>query len=151
MKWVWAVVIGIALLMWYAFYVQIIGGETFGSNPAPDNVLIAFTIFFGVLFPIFILCLHMVTEVRSNGIYVRMSPLPGRYISKEEISSFNPRTYNALLEYGGWGIRFGFDGMAYNMSGNEGMRIVLSNGSTLLLGTHRAGEFDNALKILTGR
>jgi len=149
-KWVWAVVIGIGTLMWYAFYVQIIGGKEFGSNPAPDSVLMVFTFIFGIIFPIFILTFHQITEVRDSGVYIRMSPFPGRFIPLSQIKSYKRRTYNAIAEYGGWGIRFGFNGRAYNLSGNQGIQLSLESNSNVLIGTGRPEDFNVALNKAMG-
>jgi hypothetical protein len=136
--------------MWYGFYVQIIGGEPFGTNPASDNMMIVFTIVFGALFPVFMLYLHLVTEVCEDGLKIRMSPLWGRTIPYDAISSYEPRTYNALREFGGWGIRLGWNGKAYNMSGKEGIQLTLSSGERILVGTHRPEELYKALQGAMG-
>lgn len=149
-KWVWAILIGIAALMWYGFYVQIIGGEPFGTNPAPDSVMIAFTIVFGALFPAFMLSMHLVTEVLDEGLSIRMVPFPGRTIPYDSIVSYEPRTYNALREFGGWGIRLGWNGKAYNMSGRDGIQLTLSSGERILVGTHRPEDLFKAMQAAMG-
>jgi hypothetical protein len=54
-------------------------------------------------------------------------------------------TYSPLKEYGGWGIRLGAHGMAYNVSGNRGVRLRLKGGEQLLLGSQRPEELAAAL------
>ncbi len=149
-KWVWALLAGIAALMWYGFYVQIIGGEPFGTNPAPDNVIILITVVFGALFPLFMLSMRLVTEVRDEGLHIRMAPFPGRAIPYDAIDTYAPRTYNALREYGGWGVRLGWNGKAYNMSGRDGIQLSLKSGESILVGTRHPEELYAALHAAMG-
>jgi hypothetical protein len=60
------------------------------------------------------------------------------------------RTYRPLREYGGWGIRYGFDGKAFNMRGNQGVQLVLQNGEKVLIGSQRPAELAEAIHRLTG-
>ena len=96
------------------------------------------------------LSLHLVTEVRDEGLRIRMVPFPGRTIPYDAIATYEPRTYNALREYGGWGIRLGWNGKAYNMSGREGVQLTLSSGERILVGTHRPNELHKALQAAMG-
>jgi hypothetical protein len=51
-----------------------------------------------------------------------------------------------MREYGGWGLRVGFSGRAYNVRGNLGVSFELSDGKRFLLGTDRANELEQAIK-----
>ena len=53
----------------------------------------------------------------------------------KDINSFKAMKYSPLKEYGGWGIRFGFKGKAYNVSGNKGVKLFLTNGKNILFDT----------------
>lgn len=61
-----------------------------------------------------------------------------------------PRTYRPISEYGGWGIRFGRSGRAFNMSGNRGVQLVLKSGRRVLIGSQRPEELAAAIHRLTG-
>jgi hypothetical protein len=50
------------------------------------------------------------------------------------------RTYSPLREYGGWGIRGPRKRRAYNVSGDEGVQLVLVDGCVVLIGSQRANE-----------
>lgn len=52
-------------------------------------------------------------------------------------SVFNKLT---TLEYGGWGVRFGKGGKAFNVSGNRGLKLYLKSGRSLLIGTQKDKE-----------
>jgi hypothetical protein len=53
--------------------------------------------------------------------------------------------YSSLRDYGGWGIRYGSKGKAYNVSGSRGVRLELSNGKRLLIGSQRPEELSEAV------
>ncbi len=47
-------------------------------------------------------------------------------------------SYRPLMDYGGWGIRVGRDGeRVLNARGNRGVRIELTDGTRLLIGSQR--------------
>ena len=54
------------------------------------------------------------------------------------------RTYSPLGEYGGWGLRYSLsgNGMAYNVSGNKGLQLELSNGKKVLFSTNKLEELE---------
>jgi hypothetical protein len=55
-------------------------------------------------------------------------------------------TYRPIIDYGGWGVRFGRKGMAYNVSGNIGLLISRKNGKTILIGTQKPDEMKEKLE-----
>ncbi len=59
--------------------------------------------------------------------------------------------YRPILEYGGWGIRYGLRGRAYNVSGNRGLRVELTNGKHILFGSAKPEELKLALDNMMGR
>lgn len=130
---IWALVfvLGFALYMWYGVIQQVIYGVPVGDNPAPDIVLIILWALFGVFFPIFMLVMNkLVTEVRTDGIYIRFGPYHRKYrvFLWNEINHYEAITYSALLRFGGWGIRFGMAGeIAYNVSGDKAVELHLRN------------------------
>ncbi|MCS6775528.1 MAG: DUF6141 family protein [Chloroherpetonaceae bacterium] len=84
--------------------------------------------------------MRLITEVRDDGLYVRLLPFGFRRIPFEDITSATVRRYRPLLEYGGWGIRYGREGMAYNASGNRGVQLVLHSGQRILIGSQQPEE-----------
>lgn len=98
---------------------------------------------------------RLVTEVRDDGVYVRFFPFHRHFkvFLWEDIESFEARTYRPILEYGGWGLRFGLGGTAYNVSGNRGLQLVLGSGGwsdRLLIGTQRPEELAMAVQSARG-
>ena len=47
--WIWILILGIAILMWYGFIQQIIFDIPFGDKPAPNGALIALWLVLGLL------------------------------------------------------------------------------------------------------
>lgn len=89
--------------------------------------------------------LKLVTEVRDDGLYVRIFPLPFRRISWDEIESYYVRTYRPIREYGGWGMRLGISGKAYNARGNRGVQLILRSGHRVLLGSQMPESLEAAI------
>ena len=137
--WIWTVVVAIAGLIWVAGVRQLILNRPFGGQPMPDILLVIFWLIFGIGFPALFLFCRLVIEVRDDGIYIRFSPfhLSFRRIGFEKLKEYEVRTYRPIREYGGWGIRSGSKGKAYNVSGNRGVQLVLTNGKRVLLGSQR--------------
>lgn len=145
--WTFVPVIIVAGLGWYSFIHQIILRKPFGTNPAPDAVVWVIWIIFGILFPWFFLSLRMTTEFREEGILIRFPPFSRRLIPLSSIKSFAVREYRPLKEYGGWGIRRSSKyGTAYNVSGNRGVQLELTEGHKVLIGSQEPEQLADALK-----
>jgi hypothetical protein len=94
------------------------------------------------------------TEIREDGLYVRFAPFHRRAqrIAWEDIRAWQVVRYRPVLEYGGWGLRYGRGGKAYNVSGNVGLRLTLAGGEGLLIGTRRGAELEEALaSVIPGK
>ncbi|MGD9347905.1 MAG: DUF6141 family protein [Candidatus Aminicenantes bacterium] len=135
--WIWVFVIFLMVLAWYSFIQQIVSKVPFGTRPAPDLVVIGMWILFGLIFPVMVYTAGLTTEVRGDGIHIRFIPFHRRFrtMPLEAIQSYEARTYRPLKEYGGWGIRYGAEGKAYNVSGNRGVQLFLLSGRKILLGS----------------
>ena len=151
--WLWALVLFISLISLYGAFQQLILGKPFGNNPSPDSVMVVLAVIFGIILPLFMYKTNLTTEVRENGLYFRYFPfhLSFHRIANEEIRGFEACTYNPIRDYGGWGIRFGKKGKAYNVSGNRGVQLELSKGKPVLLGSQRPEELVEALSAALGR
>jgi hypothetical protein len=151
--WLWALVLFISLLSIYGLIQQVILGIPFGNNPAPDAILVIIAVIFGLILPLFLYKTNLTIEVHSDGLYIRFFPfhLSFHKIATEYIKEFKARSYSPLKEYGGWGIRYGRDGKAYNVSGNRGVQLHLSDGKQLLIGSQKPDELCEALNLTLGR
>jgi hypothetical protein len=92
-----------------------------------------------------VLLMKLTVEVEDGRLHVRFFPLVKRNIPVAEIARWEARTYRPILEYGGWGIRFGWKGMAYNVNGNRGVQLEFTNGKRLLIGSQRPDELATAI------
>ena len=88
--------------------------------------------------------------MRHDGLYIKFFPihLSYRKIRWEEIKNYQARTYNPIREFGGWGIRWSWSlkRKAYNVSGNRGVQLELSNGKQVLVGSQRPEELAQAIE-----
>ena len=150
--WIWTLLMVMTLaavtLFGYGMIKQLVFGQPWGDRPMSDGALaivgplvILFTIGMTYLF----LKLKLVAEVRDDGLYIRFFPLSGQIIRYENIEESYVRTYRPLKEYGGWGIRYGRKGKAYNVSGNQGVQLKLSGGKQLLIGSQQPEKLADAI------
>lgn len=98
---------------------------------------------FGISASIFFFALR--TRIDEKGIHYRFFPFHRKFrtILWSEIRHVSLRKYNAISEYGGWGLKGGFNrkkGKAINVSGDKGIQLVLKTSKKLLIGTQK--EFD---------
>ena len=158
--WIWLLILPLSLGMigffGWAMVEQLVHGRPVGNQPMPDLML-------AIVGPLFILLAagllwlmwvaRLVTEVRDDGIYIRFFPIHRAFrgFLWNEIESFEARVYRPILDYGGWGIRFGSGGTAYNVSGNRGLRLNLAGGGSrhILIGSQRPDELALAVESAT--
>ena len=151
--WLWALLLTIAAVSIWGAVQQLLLGIPFGNNPAPDGVMIPLAIVFGVVFPLGFYFMNLTTEVHQDGVYYRFFPFHRRFhrIVLKDIVDYEVREYSAIRDYGGWGIRYGRKGKAYNVSGNRGVWIQLSSGRSIMFGSQRPEDFATAIEKASNR
>lgn len=129
----------------FALAYQLITGEGLGNNPPSLFGMIfiaAFLWFLGGFF----WRLELQTRIDEQGIHAKFWPFFGwRSWTWAELQAVSVRTYKPLLEYGGWGLRYGFQGWAYNIAGNKGIQLSFAGGKRLLVGTQKPEEAEAAI------
>jgi hypothetical protein len=146
---------GNVLLFLYAFYHQLLAGRPWGDNPMSDTGLIIVTCFTVAIWTVIILLFEkskLITRIDEREIRLRFPPLirKEKIFPVESIKKMEIRTYNPIWEFGGWGIRHGFKGKAYNVRGNIGLQLYFANGKRLLIGTQKPEQMKWAVsKILS--
>ena len=142
--WVWPLMLGVLVLL-----VVVLGLVLFQASHQPD--LLPGVLTLGIVLAVeiaaawLVYAMKLTVRLDDQGLHVRFFPLVKRDIPLEEIARWEARTYRPLLEYGGWGIRCGWKGMAFNVSGNRGVQLELANGKRLLIGSQRPEELAAAI------
>ncbi len=86
--------------------------------------------------------LSLRTRMDEEGVHFKMKLFHWRErtIPWDEIEQIHVREYSPVREYGGWGIKYGRSGWAYNVRGSHGIQILKKNGKRILIGTQRPEE-----------
>lgn len=148
--WVMILVFGLAALQWWIFFMQIVRGIPVGNNPGSDTLVVIIWLVVGIGFPAFFLWLHMVVEIVPGAVIIRYHPFVNRRIPANEIVRVESRTYRPLGEFGGWGVRGWGGRIAYNVRGNSGVELTLTDGRRVLIGSQRADELAGAVYEILG-
>ena len=138
-------------LIWSGAGWQIFIEGTWGSDPASDAWLAVLFITIGIFLPLLLLNLRL-TVVVTDRIAIRFFPfMPrARVILPDEIRQHQATKYDPILDYGGWGIKGTRSDRSYNMMGDEGVKLFLKSGRTVLIGSQRPGELDAAIGAMLG-
>ncbi|MDG1040395.1 MAG: hypothetical protein P8H13_06330 [Polaribacter sp.] len=93
------------------------------------------------------------TRIDEIGIHYQFFPfhLKLKTIAWSELKSAETRNYDAISEFGGWGLKGGFfwnkkKGTAINVSGDIGIQLTFKNGKKILIGTQLLNEANAVLK-----
>lgn len=147
--WIWFVLVCSSLAALSAAMMPFFLEDSWEENTILNIILIGFGIVFGVFFPILFYSAKLVTEVRTDGLYISFYPLlfkrlqiPFDSLVKSEVITYHP-----LRDYGGWGIRYGPEGKAFNVSGDRGVLLELKNGEKILIGSHQPEQLASLLKL----
>jgi Family of unknown function (DUF6141) len=134
------------------FWYLVVAHFVVGAEVEAAGDLVGFWLFAGVLLPGLLLAARLTTEVSARGLRLRFPPFVNRRIPFADIRGVQARTYRPLREFGGWGIRWaGRERMAYNVSGNRGVEVELTDGRTVMVGSQRPDELADALRAHMGR
>ena len=144
--WLWLVVGTVAITQWLGFLQQVVRGKAWGNHPAPNWMMVILWLTFGIGLPFFFLYTKLSVTVTNRAVKIGFRPLTNRRIPLSDIVISEARTYSPLREYGGWGIRQTFGGKrAYNVSGNQGVELTLSDGRSVLIGSQEPEQLAHAI------
>jgi len=153
-KWLWIGLVAVSLCLiipfGYGMIKQLVFGHPWGNNPMSDTALVIvgpFMILMGIGILWLFHGIKLLTEVREDGVHINFVPLTRQTVLFGNIVSCEVRTYRPMREYGGWGVRYGRAGKAYNVSGNRGIQLKLSSGKGLLIGSQRPEELAQAIQV----
>ena len=117
-------------------------------GPFDENEINVYHVLIGLAIPLLFYFIELRIKVNEDGLHYQFFPfhIKSHTIKLEDIEKFKAMEYSPLKEYGGWGIRYGFKGKAYNVSGNLGVKVHLTNGRNILFGSQKHKELEKALK-----
>jgi hypothetical protein len=99
------------------------------SARATDPWLLAIGPGIAVAVAILLSLSHLDIDVGDDEVRIAFRYLwPARRSRFRDIASLSVRRYHPLFEYGGWGVRLGPAGWAFNTGGDEGVQLRLRKG-----------------------
>ncbi len=126
-KWLW-------LLLFFSVGIGAFAGYTeYVTTGSWAGIIASLVVIFSLVVPMALL--EMKTSITKEEIVVTFWPFGRWRIARVDIAEAQVRTYRPIAEYGGWGIRWGSKGRAYNVRGNQGLQLKLHNGKQILIGT----------------
>jgi hypothetical protein len=94
----------------------------------------------------------LITRIDRTGIHYQFFPFHFKMktILWDEIKHAETRTYDALTEYGGWGLKSGNflnkkRGTAINVKGNIGIQLILNTNKKVLIGTQKQADANSVI------
>ena len=143
--WIWALVtvpaiITISSMTWAIF------------NTYSNSILILTTFFCSIFLSSIVYLVYIAsldTKTTADGVYIKFRPFHHKWIQFpfESIQGATSFKYNPIRDYGGYGIRYGSKGKAYNVNGNKGVLIKFSEGNPLLIGSQKYLELSAVINI----
>jgi hypothetical protein len=96
---------------------------------------------------VWLLSMTLITEVRPDGLHIRFKMLwPERIVPYYQIVKAEAQRYRPVLDYGGWGVRGIAPVKAFNVSGDRGVLLSLTDGQYLMIGSQRPSQLAAALR-----
>jgi hypothetical protein len=143
--WLVAIIVILSGIFWWGFITQIVLGQPWGTKPAPDWLMWLLLGLVGIGLPAMFLLGSMQTTVDEDALSIRYFRFIRRSIPLREIVSASSVSYHPILEYGGWGVRWGLKGWCYNVSGHHGVMVKTADGKQVMIGSQRADELAMAI------
>lgn len=141
-------VLAVTVVLIYSVFVLFERGVQQVQVGKIDATAVAFYIFLCLVLGLILwefLAAKLEVLIDNEGIHYRFFPFPSGFrnkvIYKTDIQRYEIRKYNALRDYGGWGVRHGYGrkwGRGYIAGGNTGLQLYLTNGEKILFGTQRS-------------
>jgi len=150
----------ILLIMSFIIPLMLVVKEFVNSDNKDDGALVSLIVVIGSMALVYgiIFSLKLRTRIDEIGIQFKFSPFhfKNRTINWEEIEKGYIRNYDAISEFGGWGMKGGrlwrkSKGVAYNIKGDIGLQLELINGKKILIGTQKQEEMTRVLQTYNGK
>ena len=146
--WIWALLIGVSILAIVQVPLDLIKSTEEDSLSSQSIIVLLSSLVFVIGLNALFFFSKLKTKINTEGVSVVFHPFfnKPKLFRWEDIEKAFVRKYQPLWEYGGWGIRFGMKGRAYNTSGNKGLQLLMKSGKRILIGTQKSDELDAYLK-----
>jgi hypothetical protein len=141
---IWADLIFCGSLLTFVFYKT--DADLFSMLPAISIALAAFAFIVWIF-----IRSKLIITIDSGGINYRYPIFKPKWkkILKDDIHMFAVKNYDAIFEYGGWGIKNSKKhGRCITIQGDAGLLLELKNGERILIGTQNKDGFERAMKRL---
>lgn len=79
--------------------------------------------------------LRLKTSLDDAQVTVRIWPFSAARLKYVDIRKVEEVEYSPIADFGGWGIRYGLGGKIYSMRGSHAVKLSLSSGAIVYLGT----------------
>ena len=144
------VIVGLSLVFIVVGFPIVQNWEHILQSSIGENVEALSSLIIIILVAILFVKLKLLTRIDDKGISYKLSPIHLSYklITWNDLSKCYVRNYNAIFEYGGWGMKFSFRkkaGRSFTVKGNIGLQLELTNGKKILLGTQKKEELQRIL------
>lgn len=151
--WLWLVLIGMDVAYFTMFFTQFIGPVPPRPSGPADLLVMGLVALLCLGITVLFVSLKLITRVTNQGISVQFIPLHRKPVMFpfSDIGQYSVRTYRPILEFGGWGIKRGSGGRAYNVSGNKGLQLVLKDGKRILIGTQKPEQLGTIMDSVMKR
>ncbi|MBU0638649.1 MAG: hypothetical protein KKB50_07280 [Planctomycetes bacterium] len=138
--WLWVLLIIVEAGCLAALIPLIMRAQSSGEMPVGLVIVLITMLTTGPALLLLFLLLKMETRVDDEGITINFQPFCKRRISLQDIEQCEALQYRPIRNYGGWGLRWGWNGWAYNVRGNQGVQLVLTGNKRVLIGSQHAEE-----------
>lgn len=129
------------LMIW-----QVVLGHPWGKAPMSNGNVIGWTIFLWLIY-LRLITVRLVTEIRGGELIIAMRGLwRSRHVPLDRIQAVEMLDHDPVRDFGAYGIRSTRAGTAYLAGGGGGVRLTLSGGAKLVVGSHRADELAKLLR-----
>ena len=137
--WVYALVVGCGLVGPVPLFWLLQKGP---EPVSATGLVVPLFILGGLAAPLLLMVglLRLTTEVTPTDVRVWFGWVPTyrKFVPIGSVQKLEVVTYRPLRDYGGWGVRFGRDGeRALNARGNRGVRLELTDGTRLMIGSQQ--------------
>jgi hypothetical protein len=121
-------------------------GHSFGKQPMSNASVIGWAIFLWLVY-FRLMTVKLVTEVWPDAVTIAMRGLwRTNRVSIDEVRSAKVVTFDPVQDWGGYGIRVNRKGRAYLAAGNQGVKLELIGGRSVLVGSQRPYELAGSIR-----